>query len=371
MSTLWLADPAPRRAALEGERSCDVAIVGGGVAGVASAYFLARRGASVALVERGPLGIGATGRNAGFLLAGVAENFVAASRRYGDATAERVWRVTLRNQELVREIVARHAIACDLEWNGSMQIAGDDEEWTEMLASTVALLRLGFRIEVDEASQCTFVPTDGAVHPIRLLRGLARAAEDAGALIFEDTEATSVASQRVEARGGTLRASAVVVCTNAYAPHLVDARIRPVRGQILATVPLAERMLLRPVYAQRGYRYWRQTPDRRVVVGGWRDAAVDEEVGEEERLNAKIQALLDAFLRDAGISAAVTHRWAGIMGFSHDGLPYVGRLPSGVFVNAGFTGHGMGFALATGELAASLVCGETPPAAALFAPDRP
>ena len=58
------------------------------------------------------------------------------------------------------------------------------------------------------------------------------------------------------------------------------------------------------------------------------------------------------------------------MGFSHDGLPYVGRLRAGVFVNAGFTGHGMGFALATSELVAALVCGEASPEAQLFDPGR-
>ena len=370
MSTLWLAEPAPARPPLEGDRGADVTIVGGGIAGVATAYFLARRGAQVVLLERARLGIGATGRNAGFLLAGVAENFIAASRRYGEPAAERVWRVTRRNQELVREIVAAHGIACDLEWNGSVQIAGDDEEWTEMLASAVALLRRGYRVEIDEAAQCVFVPDDGAFHPIRFLRGLAAAAETAGVRICEGTEVSAVSRDSARTARGRVTSRSVVVCTNAYAPHLVDARVRPVRGQMLATAPLPERVLSRPVYAHRGFRYWRQTSDRRVVVGGWRDVAVDEEVGEDERLNDRVQAMLDAFLREAGIAGAVTHRWAGIMGFSHDGLPYVGRLSSGVFLNVGFTGHGMGFALATSEMLSAVVCGETRPEVALLDPER-
>ena len=369
--SLWLEGAALGRPSLEGDHVADVAIIGGGIAGAATAYLLGRRGASVVLLERAHLGAGATGRNAGFLLKGVSENFVAASRRYGEPTAARVWHVTGRNQELIHEIVERHGIACDLEWNGSMQIAGDEEEWTEMLASAVTLLRRGYRLEIDEASQCVFVPDDGAFHPIRFLQGLASAAESAGTKIFEDTGVTSVSARGVRAAGGTVAARSVVVCTNAYASQLVDARVRPVRGQMLATAPLAERLLTRPVYAHRGFRYWRQTPDRRVVVGGWRDVAVDEEVGDEERLNERVQAMLDAFLRESGIAAPVTHRWAGIMGFSHDGLPYVGRLPTGVFVHAGFTGHGMGFALATSELLAALVCGETPHDATLFDPSRP
>ena len=370
MSTLWLADPAPARPALPGDTGADVAVIGGGIAGVATAYFLARRGASVVVLERASLGSGATGRNAGFLLAGVAENFVAASRRYGEPAAERVWRVTRRNQDLVREVVARHAIACDIEWNGSLQIAGDDEEWTELLASAVALLRRGYKLEIDESSQCVFVPSDGALHPIRLLRGLAAAAEAAGARIYEGADVVQVAPDAVRLATARVTAKSVVICNNAYASHLVEARIRPVRGQMLATAPLSQRILARPVYAHRGMRYWRQTPDLRILVGGWRDVAADEEVGEEERVNERVQGFLDGFLRESAITAPVTQRWAGIMGFSHDGLPYVGRLRAGVFVNAGFTGHGMGFALATSELVAALVCGEASPEAQLFDPAR-
>lgn len=369
--SIWLADPAATRAALDRDERADVAIVGGGIAGVSLAYLLARGGASVALVESRSIAAAASGRNAGFLLAGVAENFAAASRRYGEDAAARVWDLTRRNQAAVKEIVARERIDCDLEWNGSLQLAGDDEEWTEMLAAAVALLRRGAVLQIDDAARSVCVTTDGAVHPVRLVRGIAAAAERAGARILEGTAATGVSRDAVRTARGDVLASNVVVCANAYAPRLVDVRVRPARGQMLATAPLVERVLTRPVYAHRGYRYWRQTVDRRVVVGGWRDLAAEEEVGEDERLNGRVQAALDAFLREAHLDAPVTHRWAGIMGFSHDGLPYVGRLASGVYVCAGFTGHGLGFALAAAELVAALVSGDSPPDAALFDPARP
>ena len=167
-----------------------------------------------------------------------------------------------------------------------------------------------------------------------------------------------------------MRAGAVVVCVNAYSQHLVPLRVKPVRGQMLATAPVAQRVFERPAYASRGYRYWRQRADGSLLVGGWRDTAADEEVGEEERTTPRIQQQLDAFLRERCGDAKVTHRWAGTMGFSHDALPYVGALDSGVFVNAGFTGHGMAFATATGELVADLLRGEKPNETDLFAPER-
>jgi gamma-glutamylputrescine oxidase len=126
----------------------------------------------------------------------------------------------------------------------------------------------------------------------------------------------------------------------------------------------------RPAYANRGYQYWRQTPEGRVLVGGWRDTAVDEEVGEEERTTDRIQEQLQAFLNKHGVGAPVTHRWAGTMGFSHDALPYVGRIAERVFVCGGFTGHGMAFGPASAELVAALVRGSTHPDAELFDPLR-
>jgi glycine/D-amino acid oxidase-like deaminating enzyme len=107
-----------------------------------------------------------------------------------------------------------------------------------------------------------------------------------------------------------------------------------------------------------------------VLVGGWRDTAVAEEIGEEERTTDAIQRPLEAFLRERRITAPVTHRWAGIMGFSHDALPYVGRLSQGIYVCGGFTGHGMAFGPAAAELVALLVRGEHHADAALFDPGR-
>jgi glycine/D-amino acid oxidase-like deaminating enzyme len=345
-------------------------VVGGGIAGVATAYHLRRGGAKVVLLEARTIAEAASGRNAGFLLAGVAENFIAASRRYGEANTLRIWRFTRRNQALVRDLVQRHAIACDLAWKGSDQIAGDDEEWREIQASAERLRGEGVAVRLSpEACVATYVD-DGELHPARYVRGLARAFAAAGGAIYERSPATAVSGREARTTDATARAGAVVVCTNAYAAHLVPLRIRPVRGQMLATAPLPHRVFERPAYAHRGFRYWRQRDDGRILVGGWRDTAIDEEIGEDERATEVIQGQLDRFVHERAPDAAITHRWAGTMGFSHDGLPYVGATADGIFVNAGFTGHGMAFATATGALVADLIGGHRPDDTDLFAPER-
>lgn len=372
MTSLWLEEPGLGLPPLAGDRSADVAIAGAGIAGLALALALAREGARVVVVEAREVAAAASGRNAGFVLAGVAENHVAACRRYGEERARRVWRFTRTNQRLLRALAQRHDLDCDLRWHGSAQRAGDDPEWAEVQESARLLSAEGARVRLDEDRREAVYEDDGELHPVRFVRGLARAALAAGVAVHEGTRATRATRDALTTERGTVRAGAVVLCTNAYSEHLATgSRIAPVRGQVLATAPLARRVFERPTYASRGFRYWRQTADGRVVAGGWRDLAVAEETGEDEHTTGTIQSALNAFLRAEGVDAPVTHRWAGIMGFSHDGLPYLGPRADGVFLCGGFTGHGIGFACAAGELVASLVREGHHPDADLFDPQRP
>ena len=367
--SLWLDGASRSHPPLDNDVTADVAVVGAGIAGIATAYFLATAGASVVVLEARGVAEAASGRNAGFLLAGVAENFVAATRRYGEPRALRIWRFTRRTQSLVRALVEEHRIDCQLGWNGSDQIAGDDEEWGEIEASARRLSTEGVAVSVNSATRSATYPDDGELDPVRWVRGLAAAAVKKGARIHESTRVDAIAPGEARTATGVVRASAIVLCTNAYTAHLALSRVRPVRGQMLATAA-AGPVFARPSYANRGYRYWRQTSDGRVLVGGWRDTAVDEEVGEEERATEVIQKQLDAFLRQHHVTSAVTHRWAGTMGFSHDALPYVGRAGAQVYVCGGFTGHGMAFGPACAELVATLISTGAHPDAHLFDPAR-
>src|SRR5712691_8245859 len=106
MASIWLDElPPDVYPSLDRDATADVAVVGAGVAGIATAYHLARAGVNTMVVEARTVAEAASGRNAGFLLAGVAENFVAATRRYGEPKALRIWRFTRRTQSLVRALV--------------------------------------------------------------------------------------------------------------------------------------------------------------------------------------------------------------------------------------------------------------------------
>jgi glycine/D-amino acid oxidase-like deaminating enzyme len=371
-TSVWLDRDAdrPRPAPLESDASADVALVGGGIAGIACAHALASSGASVIVLERDDLASGASGRNAGFVLGGVAENYVAACRRYGEKRAMRIFRTTFDARALLRAAIDQAGVDCEARWDGSDQIAGSDGEWEETATSAARLAAAGERVAIDPLARRVTFADDGCLDPVRFVRGLAAAAAAGGARIHARTPAVGVGPGTVLTARGRVTAGAVVLCTGAYTAHLATARIRPVRGQMLATAPIAPGRFPRPTYAHRGYRYWRQTDDGRVLVGGWRDRAEATEVGEDDRTSPVIQDALDGWLREQGISAPVTHRWGGTMDFSHDGLPYVGRRADGLFVCGGFTGHGNGFAMAAAQILAALVRTGGHSDADLFDPER-
>jgi glycine/D-amino acid oxidase-like deaminating enzyme len=142
---------------------------------------------------------------------------------------------------------------------------------------------------------------------------------------------------------------------------------------VIATAPLQKRLFDCPHYARQGFDYWQQLPDGRVVLGGFRDFSILTEMTDDETTTDQIQRALDAFLAELlGELPEITHRWAGIFGLTQDLLPLVGPVPGhdGVWVAAGYSGHGNVFGLLCGELVASAIQGGSDPLLELFAPAR-
>lgn len=369
----------------------DVAIIGGGIVGVSTAYALRRLdpGLRVVLVEAGRLATGASGRNAGFLLLGTHSDYASAVDTYGRKTARRLWAFTQENLGAIREAVEPKAVG--LEETGSVIAAGTESEGERLRRSQRLLAEDGVESEwltADEAERrlgthgflgALVVPQGGAVDPARLVRFLARAsgAEVLEGWPVERVEAAGEGVRLVGRGGGAVEAERVLVAVNAYLPRLVPALadlVRPVRAQMLATAP-APRVLEAPVYSHDGFYYVRQRPDGRVLVGGARHCHEAEEVGYEDATTPALQADLEAYLREhlpALGDVTVERRWSGTMGFSPDGLPILGDVPDvpGVCFAAGFTGHGMAYGVRFGLLAARRLLGIEDPAADLFRSDR-
>ena len=381
MSTpYWLQDSTAATQSLSETVAADVVIIGGGLCGTSAAYHLAQAGIDVALIEARTMSESASGRNAGFLLQGTAERYNRAVELMGRDRARRIHQWSIENHVRMAEVIAAEGIDCAYQKRGSLQLAGSAQEEQELIESAELLVEDGFEATLLDATalpealqQAGFtmgvhLPADGELHPARFVRGVGRAAQRYGARIFEGSRVTaldagSTGEVRVETEGGEVKAAMAILATNARAGELIpyfSDKVDPVRGQMLATAP-CDPMFTCPIYANHGYDYWRQDEHNRVVLGGWRNLDPEGEVGHDETVRDDIQAKMVEFLAEMGVTAPVTHRWAGIMGFSRDGLPMVGPVPGSpaALAGVGFTGHGFGFAFLAGRaLAAQVLEGE-------------
>ena len=397
-------EAAPRRyPTLEGDSEAEIAIVGGGITGASAALWLARAGVRAAVLEGRTIAAGASGRNGGFLLAGTAESYATAIARYGRERARRIWDFSTRNQRLAASLADELAAlgwATGFRRTGSLRIAATDAELAELVASDALQREDGWDAELlprDRLPACiqayytgaAYYPGDGEIQPARFVAGLARLAEQAGAAIYETSPVARIepegAGVRITTDGGTLRAGAALLATNAWLPEMLGplgdgaatlaGAIVSTRGQMLVTAPVTERLFDSPCYADEGYQYWRQLEDGRLVVGGWRNTSFATENTSDETPGGAVQSSLDAFVHETlGLAGLpIERRWAGIMAFSRDGLPYVGRLPgqqSNLYVAGGYTGHGNASAILAARTIADLILGQPTPDADLFDPAR-
>jgi len=334
----------------------DVLIVGGGIAGTSLLWHLMRLRIDAILVERHHLAWGASGRNAGFLLAGVASSYAEAVRTYGRGKAREVWEITNENHD--RMVEAARGMDVGHRRLGTAILPANDEERILLIESEHLLQEDGFQARWDGMRLIN--PRDGEIDPSAMVAALARQARDRA--IREGVDVTAVESRRrsviVTAGEAQCEAGVVILATNAYAPQLVPSvKIQPTRAQMVATAPNADRIADMPVYSNFGYRYWRQLATGEVLLGGWRDTSLETEKTYEDEPTSEIQAHLDRALDDLRVRAEVTHRWGGTMGFTESGLPMAGPLEGmpNVYICAGFTGHGMGFAFMTAKKVAESI----------------
>jgi glycine/D-amino acid oxidase-like deaminating enzyme len=322
-----------------------VLVIGGGIAGTSLVHHLGKRRFSAVLVERGHLASGASGRNAGFLLAGVADCYAEAVRIFGREKAREVWHMTNENHDRMLEAIERDDVGH--RRLGSATLASGDEERARLDESAQLLRDDGFQADWDGTRLVN--PRDGEVNPAAMVGALARRAKRGA--VREGVEITSIQSRgdEVSVLAGELecRAGVVLLATNAYTPLLLpQVKIQPTRAQMIASAPVSRSVSDMPTYSHFGYRYWRQLAGGEVLIGGWRDTAMQAEMTDEAEPTDEIQEHLDGQLAAMSANAEVTHRWAGIMGFTESGLPLVGPVDGmrNVFLCAGFNGHGMGFA---------------------------
>lgn len=396
----WHATAAPPVPTDPLPAAADVVVIGGGLLGCWTAYWLARAGAAVTLIERTAISWGATGRNGGFVRAGTAEGYADTVARVGREAALAVWTLSAEGQALVGQTIAEERIDCDFRTPGTLSLALDDAALARMRGS-LELMRAdglpGAFLDRQGVQELIATPlgaeiagglffADGALlHSARYLAGIARAAQRHGAkLCLAGVEGLDPVNGGtiVRTSAGAVRAGKVVVAVNAWTDELVPSlagKIVPVRGQILAYEPVA------PIFTagvgasvSPTGEYWQQTLDGSIVIGGCRGDAPGGDLGVREMVPTpgvigSIERVLPRLFPQLA-DLRVARRWAGLMAFTADYLPVVDAAPDlpGVWVTGGFCGHGMPYGPRLGQLLAeAATTGTTPASLAPLRIDRP
>lgn len=360
---------------LEGELQADVAIVGVGFSGVSTAVELCERGYKVALIEANRVSWGASGRNGGQIISGYGRNPSAFKPWIGSEGVSIVEQMGEECVEILKERIDKYKIDCDLKW-GYCEVALKKRHlkaYREWAKDDPAMELL----DADQIKQ--YVNSDlylggyyrkdwGHIHPINLCIGEARAAEQMGAHIFEQSKVSKITygkNPAVHTEKGTVKAKYVILCGNAYMGRLepyLDARVLPSTSCIIATQPLTEEQIQQTLPqdvavcdSRTALDYYRLSADKRMLFGGLSNYTGLEPVNAQHIMRKKMLKVFPS-LADASID----YCWSGNMAISVRRMPQLGRIKeSNVLYATGYSGHGVAPTHMSGRILAEAVDGNT------------
>ncbi len=349
---------------LSSKKNYDYVIVGCGIAGLSTAYWLQQENPTlkIAILEKERLGFGASGRNAGFVTCGSTEHFIKLNQQFGLAKAVEIWKFSEENRKLLIEhVIQDKGDDLDYRQTGSCTVAPSSEHWLKYQEISQTMRQAG--IDVTEVSpqhlESDYGVTgfdggiqyagDGYIHPVKLLnqlRSKLNADVHEGVTVMSlDKNATE---QIIHTDKGVFTASKIILTLNAYLPQVLEnfeALIKPGRGQIVLTEPLPV-FVKGPCYLTKHLCYFRQLPTGHLLVGGFRNLALDSENTYADETTPLIQNALLHFIQDHfkfGKQAKVAFQWSGVMGFSPDGQMMLGCADNkNIHIMTGCSGHGIG-----------------------------
>ncbi len=378
------AERAHAHPPLQGTQRCDVAVVGGGLAGLSAALELAERGFSVTLLEARQLGWGASGRNGGQAIHGLACDQSTIEQLVGLDEAKRIWAMSIEALELLRERIDRCAIDCDWR-DGYLGLATSARKGRELLDWAERMEQVyGYaQRHIPPAEMPRWISSErfhsgvmdlrsGHLHPLKYTLGLARAAAASGAVIHEQTPVTALQpgeTVRLRTPQGELHARHVLLAGNVYLQGIaqeLEARIMPV-GTYIACTERLDNALADSLIPSRAavcdtnfvLDYFRTTNDQRMLYGGRVSYSTVTPANLAESIR---QRMVGTFPQLA--KARVEYAWGGFVDISMNRAPDFGRRPAAagsaanVYYLQGFSGHGLALTGLAGKLVAEAIAGD-------------
>lgn len=373
------AAPVPDRSPLQEGRRADVCVIGGGLTGLSAALHLAEKGLDTVLLEANRIGWGASGRNGGQLLTGQRLDQETLEAMAGKRTARLLWDLAEEAKALVRGLIARHGIDCDLR-PGALLAAATRAHFRDLTAHAAHLEQAygyGGLTIVPPGEMDAYVASrryhgglwdqgSSHLHPLKFVIGLAQAAEAAGARLYERSLVRGIEggkTLRIGTDCGTVTADTVVLACNGYHNGLmpeIETTVLPITSFVGVTEPLGPesagalipcggcvadtRMVL---------DYYRLTADNRLLMGG------GEAYG--TRLPGDVASIIGkriAWVFPQMKGVPVDYAWGGRIAITMSRLPHLGRTAPNRYFAQGFSGQGLAIAPLAGKLLAEAVAGQ-------------
>lgn len=371
-----------------GGTDADVVVVGAGVTGLWTAYHLARRGRHVTVLERETVGFGASGRNGGWCSALFPTGLTTLGRLHGRPAAIRLQEAMIDTVGEVRATLEREGIDADVAHGGTVDLIRNPAQLARARARLAEHREFGFgpehldlldpdatgeRVRAAGVLGSLFTPHCLAVHPAKLVHGLARVVTALGVQVHERTPVTEIGDRWVRTPAGRLRAEVVVRSTEGYTPTWSRHRrdLVPLYSMMIATAPLpasvfeAVGLSDRPTFADHRHTivYGQRTADDRIAFGG-RGApyhfgsAVEPRFDTDARVRSRLVTSLAELFPVLG-DVEVTHHWGGPLGVPRDVHAHVtyDRV-TGAASAGGYVGDGVATANLAGRTLADLITGE-------------
>lgn len=356
------------------EVSTDVLIVGGGLVGLSTAYWLSEMqpGLQITILEGKFCGAGASGRNAGFLTKGSASFYKSLAETWGLDRAKNLYRFAEKSLELTYNLILKSSTAVAFETSESMTLFQDEDHhasWTTQdFDPTVFNFNWMENSHLPRNLQKTFLGAlenepEYKVNPVQLLAQLKSLLKVRGVKIIEGSMAYELTPAGVKTEDLNIKTNQVVLALNGYLPQFhprFKGLITPRRAQMLAVEIKAGFDCPSLYYDSRDRVYWRKAGENVLLIGGKRLLDEAGETGDFEKISPPIQKGLEGYLRDQlKLDYKVINRWSGTMGFTEHELPFVGEVeaPLKTFIIGGFSGHGMGLGFHAAKDLAELVNG--------------
>ncbi len=361
----------PQRARLTFDLDVDVCVIGAGLAGLTAAREIARRGWSVAVLEGNRVGWAASGRNTGFVLPGFGESVHRIVERIGAGHAKELWALSETGLAYVRRAIAETGMPGVDPVDGWLDVSKTDNA-TELSAQVEQLQKFGAEVDLwpvervretlasDHYFSAVHYPRAFHIHPLNYAFGLARAAEEAGARIFEETPALLLdpagVRKRIVTPSARLRAAQVVLAGNIHLGTLMRrlaATLMPISTYVIVTEPLGPALHEAVRYrgavsdGERADNHYRIVDGDRLMWAGRMTTWQADPRLFMRGLAADIRRVFPQ-IEDV----RVAHLWSGTIGMSVHRMPQIGEINRGVWVASGFGGHGLNTSAMAGELIA-------------------